>query len=984
MNENEIKEGDWFKLDGAACSTLSLTSGKAYQCVKIEGIENISPIKIYFVDDKGDVDYHHRNQFTKVSKPEESLVGKYLCKNGKDAWHMHSTDDTYVHMTSLKNSDNDRWREEHIHAALRAGTWKLIPKPEEDPVPAIPEPDIDWGADLVGKHISMGEDKLTYLIKEYNPKTGNLKFRSDEYKVSNFYTPKVARSQIGSNFWKIVDPNDDFIGKIFVTKSGQCERIIVSLDEINSEYKMVATAGGGNCNTINRTKEKLAKNFIEVTGKPEKPPTDTGTDLIGKFLTRGSSDTVYTLVSKHTKNKKPSIKLTWSTGNEAFYDVINIRYWLENGDWKIVEPKPMLKEGDKVIRISGKPNLAAKLNTTYTASNIKRADGLLGVKEVGGAYKKSDWVLESDYIAEGYDLIGREFTRGGACVYIFKCFIPTAGRMKITWKNGTDTQYTVGQCRSYLSKIGGWKFVVRRISKNADDLIGKTFKRIDSADEVLIRDSSKYDYDIGMHYGDNNSRNWNVSIDSFRNWIKEGKYVLVDKTTGKPPEKPDDFIGKVFLSGSGHVERTVVSRMNNGDYQLANDDSTQTIYRNKSEILKRFTEVAKTTDKKFPEVSDDGITSADTIAQSIYDDFSNGGWDEGNFEDLHDKTIKEWLKRGELSGHKNLTQWKTTSIRQLVQDISKKESKKFVRQPWLNSMKVRDHLRELGYKSNYYNQNEKYIWTYENGKFTTTNTKPDDSHTVKKLPEESLPERWLSAEQLLQILIKDQHGCTRSFQPGYNSEVLRVVNISVATDVIIDPLNVINALIREGKWTVIKGESLTVDCELIAKNTITAESVAVQPVFGDIDAIFDDKIAIDSTIPVGTLMHRVNGKFVPKDLEKNPQYQHYCAMTETYSTDPEEEIIMQKTTNDIVIAVPMAAYSETITISMYGEKVDVTDEASLLSVIAQIETDQTKLKDINKTAKSKRITGQIAKLGAARTKIVTLLDALPEEGESES
>lgn len=205
-----------------------------------------------------------------------------------------------------------------------------------------------------------------------------------------------------------------------------------------------------------------------------------------------------------------------------------------------------------------------------------------------------------------------------------------------------------------------------------------------------------------------------------------------------------------------------------------------------------------------------------------------------------------------------------------------------------------------------------------------------------------------SAEQLLRLFIKDKHGCTRKFQPGYNSKVLRAVNTSIATDVLVNPIEVINEFIDNGQWTVLKGEKATENNEQI----LHLKTNPLEPLVN-----FDD----------------------------NSQWQHYNAQTEEYSiTQPEEETIMQNKTNEIVITVPMAAYALTETITSYGKEIRVDDEEALLSLIVRIDNDQAKLKDLNRNAKSKRIVGQINKLGAARTKITALIDALPDEGEDES
>ena len=62
-------------------------------------------------------------------------------------------------------------------------------------------------------------------------------------------------------------PVDDFIGKVFITNSGQHRRIIESFH--NGEYRLVAVEGS-TINTIYRTREKLDKNFTELIGAASK------------------------------------------------------------------------------------------------------------------------------------------------------------------------------------------------------------------------------------------------------------------------------------------------------------------------------------------------------------------------------------------------------------------------------------------------------------------------------------------------------------------------------------------------------------------------------------------------------------------------------------------------------------------------------------------------------------------------------------------
>jgi hypothetical protein len=115
--------------------------------------------------------------------------------------------------------------------------------------------------------------------------------------------------------------------------------------------------------------------------------------------------------------------------------------------------------------------------------------------------------------------------------------------------------------------------------------------------------------------------------------------------------------------------------------------------------------------------------------------------------------------------------------------------------------------------------------------------------------------------------------------------------------------------------------------------------------------------------------------------------QSYNPQTETYSTKQKENTMENATNNTlppkthqtIAVQVPVSAYAETTVITMYGHEVDTKNESELFSLLARIEDEQAVLKNINKTAKSTRVTTKIAALGSARNKVVAMIDALPEE-----
>ena len=93
----------------------------------------------------------------------------------------------------------------------------------------------------------------------------------------------------------------------------------------------------------------------------------------------------------------------------------------------------------------------------------------------------------------------------------------------------------------------------------------------------------------------------------------------------------------------------------------------------------------------------------------------------------------------------------------------------------------------------------------------------------------------------------------------------------------------------------------------------------------------------------------------------------------------ESEKTMKIEDNKIAVTVSKAAYAETNIVTMYGKQVNADDENELFHILSRIEKDQHELKEINKTAKSSRVSGRISALGTARSKVVAMIDALPSE-----
>jgi len=153
----------------------------------------------------------------------------------------------------------------------------------------------------------------------------------------------------------------------------------------------------------------------------------------------------------------------------------------------------------------------------------------------------------------GKDLIGTIFDRGGDVLYEAIDRIASndkQGNQRIyikalAGKNiGQESRHVVADVRANL-KRGYWKEKKHtRISKGADDLIGKRFTS--HSNPIIIQDSTHYDFDVRICYEDKSATDWDVGIKSIRDWIEKGTLVHV-------PDKPkvdtgSDLIGRKFTS----------------------------------------------------------------------------------------------------------------------------------------------------------------------------------------------------------------------------------------------------------------------------------------------------------------------------------------------------------------------------------------------------------------------------------------------------
>lgn len=126
-------------------------------------------------------------------------------------------------------------------------------------------------------------------------------------------------------------------------------------------------------------------------------------------------------------------------------------------------------------------------------------------------------------------------------------------------------------------------------------------------------------------------------------------------------------------------------------------------------------------------------------------------------------------------------------------------------------------------------------------------------------------------------------------------------------------------------------------------------------------------------------VYLTKNKVPPLNLGKNLQHQMYNAAIESYTTQPEEEIIMNKK-QSITIKVsdaPFAIVPEFSTI--YGTPADEMSEEQLLEALQHVDMEKRNLEDLKTGTESSRITSKLKVLSDARSNIIKALDALPED-----
>jgi len=156
----------------------------------------------------------------------------------------------------------------------------------------------------------------------------------------------------------------------------------------------------------------------------------------------------------------------------------------------------------------------------------------------------------------GKDLIGTVFSRGSGILYEIisreASTTPYGQRIYIIalggGNKGQESRHLVKDVRRNF-KTGYWeikssptKKPKQRISKDADDLIGKKF--LNNNLSVVIRDSTNYDFDVRICYIESAAKDWDVSILSIRSWIEDGTLIPIDEDlimTGN-----EAFIGRCF------------------------------------------------------------------------------------------------------------------------------------------------------------------------------------------------------------------------------------------------------------------------------------------------------------------------------------------------------------------------------------------------------------------------------------------------------
>jgi hypothetical protein len=306
----------------------NFTEGKVYVCGRV--VEHGCLTKIYCISDTGMEDFGYSYYFLIAAK-DPSAEKKMVV--GSDFTLVGNNDEIFSCIRVEKSVVCSGSRIFYLDTdGLETWAWERYTSlvEEEDP----PKPEVDEGADLIGKVVTLDTESCPFKFISYCSLTKrmNMESVSDPNRAYHHFIPFVRkRLEVGA--WKLVeedpepieDEGSDLIGQVFNNLVG----ISYRFNAYNPETKKLRCLNITNSSfplypTVKRVREHIKKEEWEM--QTSEPPKD---NLIGMYITTGDSDRAK--ICKHyndayyTVATEEGIKTDW--GRDLVSDYIKMKLW---------------------------------------------------------------------------------------------------------------------------------------------------------------------------------------------------------------------------------------------------------------------------------------------------------------------------------------------------------------------------------------------------------------------------------------------------------------------------------------------------------------------------------------------------------------------------------------------------------------------------------------------------------------------------------